>query len=233
MGRQVKGLLYFFTADSMRTLAIFWGILSGTLLLNLVIAYFLVDVTDTRMLFIIPFGTYIFCAIFGFVTVKQCIPFAIKMGATRKNIYASIGIFFLLLAIFKAVLSSTMQSVLMFLIDLFQIKTFSLVHPAALLQDTWLTRIVLDASMMVLILTIMFFVGLIFYRFGLLGGGVFSGVIVIVMLLGLAKGTIFDVATQLYKNIDMTLFYQISFIAFLLYVCTWIFIRKITVHGAK
>src|SRR5699024_5911205 len=89
MGRQIKGLLYFFIADVRYSLTIFWTILMGILVVSLIVAYFLTNVKNGMMSFTLTAPMYVYCAILGFLTVKESVPFSIKMGATRKNIFRS------------------------------------------------------------------------------------------------------------------------------------------------
>lgn len=89
MGRQIKGLLYFYMADARHSITIFWTILMSTLVITLTIYYFLKDVDGGFITLSLSVPIYIFCAILGFLTVKESIPFSLKVGATRKNIFVS------------------------------------------------------------------------------------------------------------------------------------------------
>ncbi|WP_010097193.1 hypothetical protein [Ornithinibacillus scapharcae] len=93
MNKQMNGLLYYLVTDIRHSMKIFWAILLSILVVSVTFAYFLLGFEDGKMAFGFPFATYFFCIITGFVTVKESIPFAIKMGATRKNIYIAIAIF--------------------------------------------------------------------------------------------------------------------------------------------
>lgn len=228
MGRQIKGLLYFFIMDCKRQLMIFWSILIMTLSVSLIIAYLLVDVEDMRMIFGIPFALYIFCGIFGFITVKQGIPFAIKMGATRKSIFASVGLFFIGLSIAKAIAASTLQTLFEYVLKGFSIDTYMFVHPAELIANTWITRVIIDATIMFLILSTMFLLGLVFYKYGLLGGGLLSGFVVIYLLLGVAKGWVTDFFIDVYQTLSLVFFYETFLVGIVLYMLSWALLRKIT-----
>ena len=99
MSRQIKGLLYFFIANSRYSLFIFWTILMSILLVTLTISYFAQDVDNFFMTLSLTGPIYVYCAIFGFLAVKELIPFSVKIGATRKNLFIGLGIFFLGLSI--------------------------------------------------------------------------------------------------------------------------------------
>src|SRR5699024_2575163 len=130
--------------------------------------------------------------ILGFLTVKESVPFSIKLGATRKNILISLGLFILGLSLIKSVAACITQ----ILVDLLNAKagidTFMFLHLVYFTDDTWLTRIFIDTSIMFLSLSALFVIGLLFYKYDLAGGGSVIGVIVILMLTGLAQGWLID-----------------------------------------
>lgn len=229
MNRQIKGLLYYYITDAKYSFKIFWSILLGILVISLVIAYFMLNVEDGLFTFGFPFGTYFNMGFLGFLTVKESIPFALKIGAVRKNIYLSTAIFFLGYALFFAILSSTIQSIVAYFADVANLHTFMFLHPAQLLgEDTWLMRIIVDTAVMTLILAFMYLVGLLIYRGGILTGGIFFGIIALALLLSLAQGWLFEYAIHLYHTIDLLFFMQLFGIGVLLYGICYFFIRKIT-----
>ncbi|MGY0692535.1 hypothetical protein ACW2QC_07040 [Virgibacillus sp. FSP13] len=233
MGRQVNGLLYFFITDVRHSLFIFWTILISTLIISIVGAYLLMNVDEGRMVFTLSMAIYIYCGIFGFITVKQGIPFSIKMGATRKNLFVSIGIFFLGLALVKAILANTIHSLVIWMSDGVGIDTFRFIHPAQLMTDTWLTRVMIDTTVMFFILAFMFTIGLLFYKYGLLGGGAVVGALVITLLFGVAYGWIIDFFSGILESLTMTFFVELLLIGLILYGISWIMLRKITIEVAR
>jgi len=66
MGRQIKGLLYFYCADIRHSLTIFWTILMNVLVVTLTIAYFMKDIENGFMTMSLTGPIYIFCAILDF-----------------------------------------------------------------------------------------------------------------------------------------------------------------------
>ncbi|MBT2217720.1 hypothetical protein KK120_18065 [Virgibacillus dakarensis] len=233
MGRQLKGLLYFYATDARYSLLIFWSILLSTLLVSIVGAYFLLNVENGQMTFALSMAIYIYCGITGFIQAKHGIPFSIKMGSTRKNIFAGMGLFFLGLALAKSVLANTIHSVILFGTDKMGISSYQLIHPAQLLTDTWLTRVIIDATVMFFLLSFMFLLGLLFYKYGLLGGGVVVGTLAIILLFGLAQGWIADFFIDIFQSFDMTFFYEVFAVGIVLYVVTWIMLRRITTEAAR
>lgn len=233
MGKQIKGLMYFFVTEVRYSLIIFWTILLSILVVSLTISYFLLGVEGGQLYFALSFWLYIYGGIYGFQTVKESIPFALKMGATRKNIYISIGLFFLLLAFAKAFVVNTIQSVTLYFIDVTNLHTFQMLHPAFFLTDNWLNRFIIDMSIIFFSLSFMFIIGLLFYRYGLLGGGSFVGVLVVILLLGIAQGWIINFFAELFSQIEITFFLQLLGVGVIIYLMSILFIRRITTINVK
>lgn len=233
MGRQLKGLLYFYIADAKHSLVIFWSILLGTLVISIVGAYLLFNVGEGQMAYALSIAIYIFCSIFGFISAKQGVPFSIKLGATRKNMFISMGIFFLGLAIVQAILASTIQAIVLTGANKFGIDTFQFIHPAQLLTDNWLTRVIIDTTVMFFLLSFMFLIGLLFYKYGLLGSGIVLGLMLVTLLFGLAQGFLIDFMIDIAQSFSIVFFYEILLIAMVLYGISWLLLRKITIHAAR
>lgn len=235
MMRQLKGLWYFYTVDARYPLTIFWSILVGTLIISVGVHYILLQVAEGKMAFFLPIAIYIFCAIYGFQIAKKGIPFSIKLGATRKNIFVSLGIFFLGLALFQAAIANTIQSILVMGDDILKIndETFQLIHLAQFLSDNWFTRVVIDTAVAFFLLSIMYVIGLLFYKYGLLGGGIVMGLLVVTMVFGLAQGFIVDFFTYMVESFSMVFFYDVLFAGIVLYGLSWFLVRRITVNIAR
>ncbi|GAB4074164.1 hypothetical protein GCM10028778_16670 [Barrientosiimonas marina] len=230
MRRQIKGLLYFFGTDIRRSLAIFYTILLAILVISLVITYFLARVDNGDGMFTVSLTgpMYVYCAIFGFVSVKEFVPFSIKMGATRKNLFVSTGVFYLALSFLMAVAASILQELVMAFMKTAGIELFSFLHPAYFLNNTWYTRIVMDTSIMFFFFVIMFVLGLLFYKYGLAGAGSVLGALVVIMLLGIAQGWLIDFIIDLFADIEMTFFYQLFGMGLLFYGISFLLLRRIT-----
>jgi hypothetical protein len=234
MGRQIKGLLYFFIADLRYSLFIFWTILISILAVTLVIAYFLIDVDDGFMTLSLTGPLYVYCAILGFITVKEAVPFAIKLGATRKNLFISLGIFFFGLSLMMAIVTSSIQVI----VDMFTEKigmdtTFLFLHVAYFINDTWLTRIGIDTSIMFFFFSLLFVIGLLFYKYGLAGGGAVVGLIIIIGITGFAQGWLSDFFIHIFKSIDLMLFGQLLVLGCIIYILSILMLRTITIVKTK
>ncbi|MFB4169992.1 hypothetical protein [Virgibacillus sp. JSM 102003] len=228
MSRQLKGLLYFFITDIRYSILIFWTILLSILVVSLAFAYFLTDVEDGMMTLSLTGPMYIYCGILGFLTVKESVPFSIKMGATRKNVFVSLGIFFLSISLFMGTAASILQEIVKVFAEITGIDTFSFLHLAYFVDNTWYTRILIDTSVMFFFLALMFVVGLLFFKYGFAGGGSFLGVLVVLLLISIAKGWIVDFFINLFSDIDLAFFYQMLGLGFVVYCVSFLFLRRIT-----
>ena len=233
MWRQLKGLIYFFVTDFLFSLKVFWTILLSILVLCLSLSYILLRFEDSFFVFFITIPIYIYCSILGFLTVKESIPFSLKIGSVRKNLFISIGIFFLGVAFFNALLASTLHTLTLLFTDMIGLNNFSFLHAAQLLEDTWLNRVMIDTVIMFFLFSFMFIIGLLFYKYGLLGGGAVIGLIAVGLLLGVAKGWIVDYFVELYQTIDMFYFLQMFVVGLVIYCISYVFLRRVTTVKAK
>lgn len=233
MNKQIKGLLYFYISDIRHNILIFWSILLLVLVVSIAFANYLIRFEDGQMAFGFPFALYFYCLILGFLTVKESIPFAIKMGATRKNILISLGIFFLIVVVVKSVVASTIQELVLLFTDATNINTFLFLHPAMMLEDNWLNRILIDICIMFFLLAFMFVIGLLFYRYGIAGGGIVAGILAVALLLGVAKGWIYDFIVEVVSKLDMLFFYQMLGVGLLLFMFSFVFVRRITIEKRR
>jgi hypothetical protein len=233
MNKQIKGLLYFYITDIRHSLMIFWSILLLVLIVSLAFAYYLLGIEDGAFAFGFPIAIYFYCIILGFKTVKESIPFAIKIGATRKNIFVSLGILFLGLALAKAIVANTIQEIVLLFTKGIGLDNFQFLHPAMLLEDNWFNRVLIDTSFMFVFLSFMFIMGLLVYKYGLAGGGIVAGILAIAFLLGIAKGWIIDFIVHLSKQLDIVFFLQLLGVGLLLYLFSFVFVRRITIEKRK
>lgn len=233
MSRQIKGLLYFYFTDMRRSLLIFWSILLSIVLFILLIAFLLRDVNDGFMTISLTVPIYIYCSILGFTTVKESIPFSIKMGATRKNIFVSLGILFAGLSVLNAVVASTLQSIIESIVTSIGVENFYFIHVLYFLNNTWLNRVIVDTSILFFSLAIFFILGLLFYKYGTLGGGVTLGLFALSILLGHYQGWLTSFFIDVFQSFSMVLFYQILLIGIIVYCISIVLLRKITTVKIK
>lgn len=229
MNNQIKGLLNYYALDLKYSAKIFWSIAIGLLVVSSVVAYLLLDVEESRFYFAVPFMTYFNVAIVAFQSVKGNIPFGLKMGAVRKNIYLGHFYFFMIYSFLVSIAGNTLQFITESLHHVLGISNFIFSHPAMLMTDTWLTRTIMDTFIMFFLMSLLFLVGLIFYRSGLLGGGVFLGVFLVVFLYGLFEGWLIRGFAEILPDASMLTFATLFLIGIGLYLISYPLIRKITV----
>ncbi len=232
--KQVKGLLYFYLTNYRYSQMIFWFILTMMLVVSLSLSYFLLSVDDWGLYFGFFFGTYGYSLILGFNIVKDLVPYSLKLGATRKNMYISLAIFFVAISVGMSIISNTLQTLAVQFNKLVGITNFEFLHFANFLdQNGWFIRVVVDSIIMIFFFTLMFILGLIFYRTGLLGGGIVTGTLTILLLFGVAKGWVIDFILEVFESFQLVFFYQILGAAVLIYGIGYFFIRKISIIKAN
>lgn len=233
MNKQIKGLLYFFVANTRHSFIIFWSILLGITFVTLTGSYMLKDQDGGIMTLTLTAPMYVYCGIYGFIIVKQWIPFFIKLGATRKNILMSLGLFFGGVSLLFASIGSALQSIITIFAEKIGLSIFSFLHLSYFFEDTWYTRILIDSSIMLFCFTLMFMIGLLFYKHGLAIGGSVLGLLFVAAIFSAFKGWLVDFAIYVFKDVNLLLFWQIALVALVLYGFSWFFVRNITIVNAR
>lgn len=212
----MKGLLYFNFTDVGYSMTIFWTILMSMLVVSLIVTYFMRNI-EGSMTFTLTAPMYVYCAILGFLPVKESIPFSLKRGATRKNIIMSLGIFFLGISIIKSTVGSTLQVIIDLLVKKIGVDNFTFLHVSYLTNDTWINRILIDITIMWFLFSFMFVLSLIFYRYGILIGGAFIGLLLILILTGFAQGWLTEFLVAQFQTLDQTFYIQLFVISMIIY----------------
>ncbi|WP_152655150.1 hypothetical protein [Oceanobacillus sp. CFH 90083] len=233
MNNQIKGMLYFYSTEVIRTAKIFFTILIGIIIASAVVCYLLLGIDEFKMYFAIPFATYFNVGVVGFLLVKNSLPFGLKMGATRKNMYVMQLYFMAVYSFIIATLGSSLQQLTEWLFQAIGITNYIYVHPAMFLTDNWIMRIVVDTLVMFFIMALLYLIGLIFYRTGLAGGGSLLGVLLVVTLYGVFEGWMVDAAVDLFSNITVMTFVMIFLIGIVFYLLGFPFMRKITIVNRR
>lgn len=233
MGRQIQGMLYFCFTDARYSLMIFWTILLAILGVSLAISYFISTLDETFFRFSLTGPIYVYCSILGYLTVKESIPFSIKLGATRKDIFISLGLFFTILSLGLALVANVLHELVLTFMNAIGVDIFGFLHPAYFLEDTWMNRVIMDTAIMLFLFAVMFLIGLIFYKYGMAGGGSLLGVLLVVLLTGVAQGWLVDAVIELFSDFSMVFFYQMLGIGLVLYCISFLFLRRITVVKVK
>ncbi|HEY4601757.1 MAG TPA: hypothetical protein VIG73_10865 [Cerasibacillus sp.] len=228
MERQMKGLFYFYTMNIKFSMTVFWSILLGTTIVSILLSMMIVNPTYS-MYFSFSIMVYIYSAIIGFHSVKDVLPYAVKVGATRKNIFLSMGIYFLGLALSQALILSVTHRIITSAIKYLDIQTYVLLDLASwLIDDSWLNQILIHTAIIFLLMIVMYIIGLLFYKYGLVGGGIVMGMTVLFMLVGIATGWLSDLFNSILSIIDRMFFIEMIGVTIVIYTLTWLLVRKLT-----
>src|SRR5690625_4751006 len=111
MQAQIKGLFYFYFTNMRHSMIIFWSILLATVILTFVASYLLRG-TDGVMMITLTAPIYVYFSIYGYIVVKNWLPFIIKIGATRKNIFLSFALYFIVLTALFSTMALLIQEIL-------------------------------------------------------------------------------------------------------------------------
>ncbi|MCT2534405.1 hypothetical protein NC661_15170 [Aquibacillus koreensis] len=235
MIRQIKALLYFFVADFRFSFLIFWTILSATVVISLGATYYLQDVENSSMYLAISGAIYVYGAILGFITVRESLTFALKMGGTRKSYFVAVGAFFLGLSVVMAILDNLYHVIIMAFVNNVGLDIFTLIHPAMILGEAnsiWY-RFSIDVFVIFLLMSIFYFLGLVFHKYNLIGGYVVIGVVALVLFISSAAGVLLDLLQELFVNPSFN-HYVIAFvIGIVLYLTSWLLVYNIPAKSAR
>lgn len=237
MQRQLKGSLYYMFANSRFSLLVFWSILAAILLFTVIISLVFDDSIVTMHL---SAPTYVFAAVMGYWIVHNTLPYIIKLGGTRASIYIAVAMYGFVLVLFNAIIANVFNQLVMlgngeqFVHGLVTItsedSTVSFNHIGDFLDNnTWITRLIIDTSISFFFFTIMFIIGLIFYRYGLIGGFSFLGIGMITFIFGLTNGWLIDFFIEVFSNFSIVFFYQLFVTGLLIYLFSYLFLRRMTV----
>lgn len=239
MGRELQGVLYYYMTNVRHAFLIFWLVIVAIFILSIVLDA-LVGGDDMTIHFNLSFPIYIFAAALGFIVVKSTLPYLIKMGATRKIIYIGTVIFFIVFSSINALLANALNWLLRKLTKSEigggfiytngeQTTTFN--HIADFLErDNFLYQIIVDLSLSFFFITVFFIIGLMFYRFGLLGGFLFVGVIAFTFIYGMADGWLAEFFIDIFSDFTIAFFYQLALVGFGVYLLSFFLLRRYTLQ---
>src|SRR5699024_789638 len=152
--------------------------------------------------------------------IKNWLPFVIKVGATRKNIFVSFALYFTSLAIISSLIALVIQEVLTPLATWLDLDIFSFMHLANFLNGAWYERLFIDIILCLFLFAISFLLGIINYRYGLVVSLSFIALLFIIVTLGLFSGWMGDFFIYLYNNFDLLLFAKMGILTMIIYGIT-------------
>ncbi|MFS0562354.1 hypothetical protein AB1K91_16570 [Terribacillus sp. 179-K 1B1 HS] len=221
--KQIQALLYFFTVDSKRTVTIFCSIL----LFSITILSVLAAVTDV-MYITISAPAYIFMIIFGFRTIQESLPFAIKRGVTRKSYHTAVGIFILLISFVMITFLTAVQLLFNTIFQAANVTNINIIRPVGASTElkSILYSLPIDFALLLSFFAAGLLLGIVVYKFGFLGGAILGGIVLIGITVTLAsRERLIDLLTWIQELAILPAFGLICAIAILCYIISWIFIR--------
>lgn len=238
MMKDIKGSLYYLFANVRYPFFVFWTILLSIFIVSLLLS----SVSEgNQVLFQASIPIYIFCLVLGMWTVKNAIPYLLKMSVTRKLIYVSIGIYFLIIATVQALLANALTKIIdlmgrtavsgdIILANGDKEFAFLFTHLSQFLQnDTFITQVTIDVIISFAALCMMFFIGLVFYRFGLVGGFTFIGAMFLIYIGSIAQGSFVDLMKYIFNNYSMAIYFQLFGISVAIYLLSFLMLRRLTI----
>ncbi|HWO77022.1 MAG TPA: hypothetical protein VNM69_14190 [Bacillus sp. (in: firmicutes)] len=231
MSRQIKAIVTFSILDVRYAVQVFWAILIGFMLLGVGIT---MSFNNSLSFAGSGIAMYIFCAITGFQTVKESFPFSIKMGGTRKNYFVSMCLFFTLLSLLMSLIHNVFLTAYEKFLDVLNLQIFTF-HFSMItgLEDTWILRFFIDSVIAFFLLNLLFFVGIMFYRFGLIGGYSVIGIIVLFFFIPGVSTQVLDFIFG-FASVEAVMHYiWLIVISLLILVVNWAVMRKAPVYTAN
>lgn len=237
MAKELKGSLYMIYSNYFYSLLTFWAVLIGIVGISIVFAYIY---PGSESYFTLSAPSYFYGPIVGAMLVTGIMPYLIKLGVTRFSLFVSIGIFGGVVTIANSIVIQVIQKILTLIFKetasghLLLAKgesTLVLNHIAeAFPVDTWWTRIVIDTSLAFLFLAIAFFIALIFYRYGKLGGFLFLAAIAAIMIFGMSSGGfLYQILERIFTTFSFHYFYYLFGIGIVIYGLSYVILHRLTI----
>ena len=194
MSRNSKALLVFFTLDYRFSIIVFWCIFLASLI---PIVIFSISIDGTMMISS-DMAIAVFCAVSGFLLIKETFPFSIRMGATRHEYVFNALLFSVLLAAFMSALNLAVVQVLVWIIELSGWDNFSLIILAEFFTSnvSWYTQYSVEFMICFLLFLLGFFLSSVFHRFGMIGGGLTLAIIFVAILVPDVHNALIDLLIQ-------------------------------------
>ncbi|QDP39351.1 hypothetical protein [Radiobacillus deserti] len=229
MSNQLKAMLYFYVTDMRKQFLIFWTILSSIIIFSFCIAGMMPGGWELYLTISIP--VYVFSGITGFKIVKESLPFTIKMGGTRRSYFLSIGMFTMGYSIAVSFITNGLHSISKIVMNIFTMDNFGIIHPTALMgeESNWFSRFAVDLFLNFFLVASLFILGLIFYRFGIVGGFSTLGVFVVINIVMIASGEFMDIAKAVITQSEIGHYIILFGFGLLLYGISWFMLRRISV----
>ena len=230
--KMLKGSLLVCVQSYKSQMSWFWSVLLGVMSLSyLTVGLFQADV-KIILSFSIPL--YIFMWIIGSKFLTRTFNYYLRFGMSRSRYMSMVGLLFLLISVFNAVLSNVFHELFDVLIGNRQNIQIFVMHPLNIFDSTFpfLFIVILDIFISLFCLVSGLLTNYIFYRFGIAGGYSLTGlfilaVIMVVLLEWYGKLYEWIVHTSLFVFCGV-----IFIISALMYTILAIFVSKLSVVQA-
>jgi len=237
MAKELKGSLYMIYSNYFYSLITFWSVLIGIVGISIVFAYIY---PGSESYFTISAPSYFYGPIIGVMIVTGVLPYLIKLGVTRFSLFLAIGIFGVIVTIVNSVVIQGIQKILSLIFKQTENGQLLLANGESTLilnhigesftVDAWWTRIVIDTSLAFLFLAIAFFIALIFYRYGKLGGFLFLAAIAAIMIFGMSNGGfLYQILERIFTTFSFHYFYYLYGIGIVIYGLSYIILHRLTI----
>ncbi|MCZ2259632.1 hypothetical protein [Sporosarcina sp. G11-34] len=219
------GILKFHAIDSRRPLSIFWIIFTVTHILGLLVAF---TFEKSNIIYGSSFVIYIFVSIWGFQLLKSSFPHLIQWGATRKGYFLYTSLYLILISLFMSLLNNILLLTFDAVIKTYSLTGINFYHLAQFgtITDNFATRIFIDFSISLLLISVALLLSSILFRFGLAVSG---GLVVPIIVLTFIPGVVSSMSsfTQNYLSINGPLYFSYTVIgSLLIFLICWAVMRR-------
>lgn len=236
MAKELKASLYMIYSNYFYSLLTFWAILVGIIGISIAFAYIN---PGSESFFTLSAPLYFYGPIVGAMIVTSIIPYLIKLGVTRFSSFLAIGIFGFLVTIVNSFVVQVILQVLRLLFTeektgrfIFgQESMLEINHLGETLTDNlWWTQMVIDSTLAFFFLSLAFFISLIFYRFGKLGGFLFLAVIGAIFIYGMSnEGFLFRFFEAIFTSFSFHYFYYLFGIGLGIFGLSYLILHRLTI----
>jgi len=197
MSKNSKALFHVLLLDYRFSIIVFWAIFLASLLPLFILA----ATTGGDIIISSSVAIAFFCAINGFLMIKETFSFSIRMGATRQEYVWTGLIFFLVLSAVMSILSLIFVYMSKW-INSFTVTDFTLlpVSDFFLESPVWYTQFTIDFLLSFFILITGFLLSTIFHKFGMVGGLSSLALLFILLVLPATRSEIISIFVQINMN---------------------------------
>ncbi|HIW31242.1 MAG TPA: hypothetical protein IAA29_00495 [Candidatus Paenibacillus intestinavium] len=228
---QWKGSLYLSLLSYKREFLIFW-LINSSFLLNIAICYMFPEIT---LITVGIFSTFIFTFILSSKLLNKTLSISLRYGLNRKRFLGSTAIFIIIWSFSHAIMMCIMNSLLLWGADIFGLSNMIVPQISMLFGDnvSLFINLLIDACVISLISVSGIFVNLLFYRFGLVGGYGFVGLLAIILFIGVPFKWYIPL-TEAVQGMDLAQFTGLLLLlAIIIYGVICMFANKISTISAN